>query len=660
MRPVLQVTLAAASLSYGQWPILDTLNLNLVTGTKTALTGANGSGKTTLLRVIAGELAPDSGRVFRDRGLRISYLPQTGLHHSGCTLYEEVEKAFDPAKKLACQIDGLEQELARQTERSVATQRLLARHHAWQEKLAASDYHRRQQIIDRVLTGLSFQREDFGSDTARFSDGWQMRIALARVLCESAHLLLLDEPTNYLDLEARNWLENFIQEFGGGLVIVSHDRYFLDVTVSSVAELYRGKVTIHPGTFSEYEQRKSKERARLSSAYLQQQVEIDRLQTFIRRFRYKATKARQVQSRVLRLEQMERIEHPPNLKGINFSFPDPPPSGRRSCLLDSVTKKYGSKTVLERISLEIERGQRLVLVGPNGAGKSTLMRIMANREDASAGQVLYGSGVRPGYFSPDAPTDEAETTRCLIELAESWAPAELIPKLRSLLGAFLFREDEIYKPVSVLSGGEKSRLNLLKLLLQPTNLLFLDEPTNHLDISSKEILLQALTRYQGTLVFVSHDRYFIETLATRVLELNQGRGRLYYGDYAYYLWRKEQDALTGQLSEVPAKSRQNAASTVQSTAAKSDRMSARLNDKSLKSSLRRLERREAEILARLDELQNEAASVEQAMSLEHNYRDGQTMRQLSHQLAANRAEQHTLLQRWEELEKQQRLLGRGV
>jgi ATP-binding cassette subfamily F protein 3 len=681
------VTLSEVSLSFGGRALLDGVTFTLARGAKIALYGANGSGKTTLMRVIVGEIRPDSGGVHLERDTRLAYLPQSGLRsESGLDprsgAYQEVEKAFAPGLRLAQELERVEAELAGSSEESPAARRLLERHQEIAERLEAGFYYRRRERIERVLTGLGFRREEFGKEVGTFSQGWQMRIGLARVLCEEADLLLLDEPTNYLDLEARTWMEQFLRDTPAGVLIVSHDRYFLDTTVDSVAELYQGELMLYPGSFSRYERRREQELVQIAEAYERQQEEIARMEVFIRRFRYKASKARQVQSRIGQLARLERIEMPPVQKGLRFSFPDPPHAGRRALKLEGLGKAYESKVLFRGLDLELSNGEKLVLVGPNGAGKSTLMRILARLEQASEGSLTYGSGLSAGYYSPDQP-EELAGAESVIERVEAWAPTALIPSLRSLLGAFLFRGDDIFKPVRVLSGGEQSRLALLRLLLHPANCLLLDEPTNHLDLVSKDVLLDALARYPGTLVFVSHDRYFIEKLATRVLELDDGRARIFPGDYAYYLWRKEREAAgeaqdpsgapdtgrggrAGADGGVPSpwavKAYGSAAAGGTSAGeerepSRGESQQARLQAKRLQSDLRRLFREEQEILAELERLARERGELEHSLASEQVYRDGSRVKLVKEQLEANGRRQEELTRRWEEVERERRARG---
>ena len=526
------VQFSQVSLAFGDRDILKNVTINLQTGSKVALTGANGAGKSTLIKVLAGLVPPDNGSRAVQKECRIAYLPQSGLTHHGCTLREEADKAFEFGYELQRRID----EIGGQLERGEGnTDSLVSQQAELIQKLEDSGWHRREAAAESVLLGLGFARTDFDRDTAEFSGGWQMRIALAKALMQGPDILLLDEPTNYLDIEARSWLEQFLQNFKGGFLLVSHDRYFLDVTINEVYELFNGDLKRYPGNFSHYEKVREVELKTLIAAYEQQQEEINKLEDFIRRFGYKATKAAQAQEYQKKLEKMERIEIPESLKKIHFSFPPAPHSGRLVFRMNGITKSYdGSHNVLDNLELTLENGERLVVAGRNGAGKSTLLRIIAGEDKDFSGETIPGVGVQIGYFSQD----NAETIRgkeTIIDYLEARAPLELIPKLRDMLGAFLFRGDDVYKSLDVLSGGEKSRIALLQLLLSPVNLLVLDEPTNHLDIHSKDVLLTALRDFGGTVIFVSHDRAFIEQLATRVLELKPGQFKNYPGNYEFYM-----------------------------------------------------------------------------------------------------------------------------
>jgi len=526
------VQFSRVNLAFGDRDILKNVSINLQSGCKFALTGANGAGKSTLIKVLAGLVKADSGNRAVQKDCRIAYLPQSGLTHAGCTLMEEADKAFEFGYELQRQIDAIGEQLQKGEGNTDA---LVLRQSELIQQLEDSLWHRRQANAESVLLGLGFSRSDFDRDTKEFSGGWQMRIALAKALMQNPDILLLDEPTNYLDIEARTWLEEFLQNFKGGFLLVSHDRYFLDVTINEVYELFNGELKRYTGNFSHYEKVREVELKTLIAEYEQQQQEINKLEDFINRFGAKATKAAQAQEYQKKLEKMVRIEIPESLKKIHFSFPPAPHSGRLVLRTNGICKSYdGKRNVLNNLDMTLENGERLVVAGRNGEGKSTLLRIIAGVDKDFSGEIIPGAGVQIGYFSQD----NAETIKgneSILDYLEARAPLELIPKLRDMLGAFLFRGDDVYKSLDVLSGGEKSRIALLQLLLSPVNLLILDEPTNHLDMHSKDVLLSALKDFCGTVVFVSHDRGFIEQLATKVLELKAGQYRFFPGGYDYYL-----------------------------------------------------------------------------------------------------------------------------
>src|ERR1700730_6716763 len=401
--------------------------------------------------------------------------------------------------------------------------------------------------VGSVLMGLGFRKEDWHRQTEEFSGGWQMRIALAKLLLQEPNLLLLDEPTNHLDLEARNWLEEYLTHYPNAFVLISHDRYFLDVTVNKIAEIWNKRIHFYPGNYEKYLSSKTQRMEQLEAAYRNQRERIEQLEVFINRFRYQATKAKQVQSRIKELEKIERIELPEEEKVIHFSFQQPKPSGRIVAEFIDVAKSYGDKEVFRNVSFMIERGDRIALVGVNGAGKSTLSKLLAETEPLSSGQYRLGHNVLADYFAQDQYKELNPDARILDDIGEI-SPRSTQTELRSLLGWFLFSADDVFKRIGVLSGGERNRYALLRMLLHPANFLLLDEPTNHLDIRAKDILLEALAGYSGTVVFVSHDRYFIDKLATRVFEIGGGRVEVYPGNYEDFLWRKQGGAAKLQES----------------------------------------------------------------------------------------------------------------
>jgi ATP-binding cassette, subfamily F, member 3 len=634
------VQFSGVSLAFGDRDILKNINLRLAAGTRSCLTGANGCGKSTLIKIIAGVMNADSGDRAVQKGTRVSYLPQSGIVHKGSSLRDEAETAFSFAHNLLERLEETGRLLEKSKDGDSSTQSLIEEHHNLQEQIENSGYYRREAAVSSVLAGLGFSASDINRDTGEFSGGWQMRIALAKVLLEQPDILLLDEPTNYLDIEARAWLEKWLESFPGGYLLVSHDRYFLDVCVNEVYELFQGNLKRYAGNYSSYEKVRNVELASLVKRYEEQQEEITKTESLIRRFRYKATKAAFAQELIKRLEKMERIEIPESLKKINIAFPPPPHSGNIALTLEGVGKSYGEHRVLSGVELCLEAGERLVVAGPNGAGKSTLLRIIAGVDKNFDGNVKYGSGIRAGYFSQteaeeptalDSNLADAENTQVL-DFMEAGAPTALIPKLRDMLGAFLFRGDDVYKSISVLSGGERSRLALLKMLLKPLNLLILDEPTNHLDLTSKDILLDALSNFGGTIIFVSHDRSFMEALSTKTLELASGnppRARLFYGNYAYYLDRIIEE-IEGAVSKTVQKSpRMEKTTEPQPKATSVDKRAA---DKQRQAIVRRLERQEAELLKTLEELEKTKTALEAELSLPQVYSNGQRAKEVKNKL----------------------------
>ena len=568
------------------------------------------------MKIIAGKINADSGERSVQKGTRVSYLPQSGIIHKGKTLRDEAETAFAFAHSLLEKLEQTGELLQKTKSTDSSSKALIEEYHNLQEQIEESGYYRREADVSMVLCGLGFSAQDFERDTGEFSGGWQMRIALAKVLLEKPDILLLDEPTNYLDIEARNWLENWLKSFSGGYLLVSHDRYFLDVCVNEVYELFGGNLKRYAGNYSAYEKVRQVELEGLVKRYHEQQEEIAKTEALIRRFRYKASKAAFAQEMIKRLEKMERVEIPESLKKINISFPPPPHCGNVALTLEGIGKSYGQRRVLSALDLCIEAGERLVVAGPNGAGKTTLLRIIAKLDENFEGEVKYGSGICAGFFSQDA-AEAMEGNEKIIDYLESQAPTALIPKLRDMLGAFLFRGDDVYKNISVLSGGEKSRLALLKMFLKPMNLLILDEPTNHLDLYSKDILLDALSKFTGTIIFVSHDRAFMEALSTKTLELRPGSGtaaaaaKLFYGNYAYYL-----DRLDG--GETGANEKKETSPVRQKSAEET-----RAIDKQRQALIRRLERQEAEILKALEELEGEKARLEAELARPEVYSNGE-------------------------------------
>ncbi|MCK5673883.1 MAG: ABC-F family ATP-binding cassette domain-containing protein [Spirochaetales bacterium] len=631
------VQLNDITVSFGDRDVLKNLNLNLSSKSRVALSGGNGSGKTTFMKVIGGIVHADSGSISSGPDVRISYLPQSGLSYKRRTLEEEADEAFSFLHRESESLVIIEKDLSLLKEDSKDLPGLLEKHHFIHEKLLANSYYNRKELISHVLMGLGFKYSDLSRTCNEFSGGWQMRIALAKVLLENPDIMLLDEPTNYLDIEARNWLEEFLQKFRGGLLIVSHDRYFMDVTVNEVIELFNGDLKRYKGNYSSYEKTREAELIIVIEQYKRQQEEITKLEEFISRFRYNASKASMVQSRIKTLEKIKIIEIPENLKKMHLTFPEPPHSGKKVLSLKEISKAYGENKVLTDLDYEIEKGERIVIAGKNGAGKTTLLKIIAQIDNNFTGSINYGTGVKIAYFSQEQDSFTNNNNTIIEEMEES-TPTELIPKLRALLGAFLFRNDDIFKPLSVLSGGEKSRLALLKLLLFPVNLLILDEPTNHLDIHSKDILLDALEGYSGTLLFVSHDRYFIENLANRVLELGENGPQDFKGDYKYYMWKTSNQEAEDSSEIITEKT--------DISRGKQDHQAT----KQIKSTINRLKKEEKSLLIRLEELESQQKDIEHKMADPENYSDGKKSKALKLELEKNEKLQMETSERWEEVE----------
>ena len=504
---------------------------------KTALVGANGTGKSTLMKILSGLETLDYGSLEKTRGISIGYLPQEGLQLAGRTVFEECLTVFDELHEMEREIEQLGGQLAELDHEGAEYQAVAERYSLLQDRFHALDGYALDAQVGSVLTGLGFGKEDWGRQTDEFSGGWQMRIALAKLLLAKPNLLLLDEPTNHLDLETRNWLEGYLKNYPFGYILISHDRYFLDVTIDRTVEIWNKRLTIYQGNYTKYLKQKDERREQLMAAYRNQRERIEHLEAFISRFRYQATKARQVQSRIKELEKIERIEVPEEEAVIHFRFPQPPPSGRIVAEADSLGKSYVAKQVFEGARFTIERGDRVALVGVNGAGKSTLIKLLTGEETASAGSIRLGHNVIAEYFAQDQYKVLDPEARMIDDMNRA---ARRVPdaELRSLLGCFLFSGDDVFKPLGVLSGGERNRFALARILVSPSNFLLLDEPTNHLDMRAKDVLLEALANYSGTVVFVSHDRYFIDRLATRVLEIEGGAVTAYEGNYEDYLRRK--------------------------------------------------------------------------------------------------------------------------
>jgi ATP-binding cassette subfamily F protein 3 len=543
------LTIANLSKTFRGQRILDGVNWFAPERTCIGLTGMNGAGKSTLLRMIAGQMEPDGGEIVLPKGTTVGYLPQEAVGASGRTVLAETMDAFADQHALEAECRRLEDALAHAPTTGPEHDALMAAYHDVRERFDASARYDLEAETERVLNGLGFRNGDFTRDIGTFSGGWQMRIALAKILLRRPRVLLLDEPTNHLDLEARTWLEEFLAACESLVILVAHDRYFLDVCVQRITEVSRGRLTDYTCNYTRYLEQREERRAQEAAAYAEQQEEIERVEAFIRRFRYQATKAAQVQSRIKQLEKLERLSPPDgHERRVTIRLPEPPRSGRIVVGLEGAVKSYGDLSVYGGVDVAIERGSKLALVGPNGAGKSTLLKLLAGVEPLTAGKRTAGHNVRLAYFAQDQ-SAVLDPTKTVLEEMMAVTPVEMVPRVRDLLGAFLFSGDAVEKPVRVLSGGERNRLALAKLLIEPANCLLLDEPTNHLDLTAKEVLLEALLAYEGTVVLVAHDRYILDRLPSEILEVGHGEAIRYLGNYEEYLAKKA--GLTGTVPTGP-------------------------------------------------------------------------------------------------------------
>ena len=561
------IQLSGAGKRFGHKLLFENTDWLITPHDRVGLVGANGTGKSTLMKVLAGLDTFDYGSLIVAKGTTAGYLPQDGLSLSGRTVFAECMTVFTGLHAIERELEELTHKISELDHTSPEYAEVADRYHSLEHEFRTRDGYSIEAEVGRVLQGLGFRKEDWERQTDEFSGGWQMRLALAKLLLQKPNLLLLDEPTNHLDLEARNWLEEYLHDYPHALVLISHDRYFLDVVVNKIAEIWNKRFWFYTGNYDKFLTQKTARNEQLQAAYKNQRDRIEQLEVFINRFRYQATKAKQVQSRIKELEKIERIEVPPEEKTIHFSFPQPKPSGRIVAEFVDVAKSYpkldgskkdgGQKEVFRNVSFLIERGDRIALVGINGAGKSTLIKLLAGTERTTHGEFRLGHNVQADYFAQDQYKELDADARMIDDLGNA-SPQSTQTELRSLLGCFLFSEDDVFKKIGVLSGGERGRYALLRLLLHPANFLLLDEPTNHLDLRAKDVLLDALMEYTGTVVFVSHDRYFIDKLATRVFEIGDGKVEVYPGNYEDYLWRKQggsakqNEAIRQQLSRSDA------------------------------------------------------------------------------------------------------------
>jgi len=655
------IQLSELTKSFGDRVLFDHVTWQIIDRERVGLCGPNGAGKTTLLRMMAGLDEPDSGAILKPATLTVGYLPQDGLAHGGRSLLDEAMTAFADLLAMKAEMHDVEERLGDPAVSHSDHDAMLARYSDLQDTFRHHDGYSIELKAATVLQGLGFKTSDFARACETFSGGWQMRIALAKLLLGEPNLLLLDEPTNHLDLEARNWLEEYLNGYPYAVILVSHDRFFLDAVVTRIADLTLRTLTDYIGNYSEYIVQHEAKIDALRKAKREQDEEIARVKMFIDRFRYQATKASQVQSRIKMLEKVVPIEVPPERKKIHFTFPSCAKSGRTVLELKNVRKAYGDLVVFDTLNVHIERGDRIALVGPNGVGKSTLMRMLSGEESPDSGERVEGHHLVMQYFAQDEAT-RMDPNPTVYETLASGSPNDMVPAIRNILGGFLFSGDDVYKKVRVLSGGERTRLAVARMLLRPSNTLLLDEPTNHLDLDSKEVLLDALVDYGGTLIFVSHDRYFVERLATKIVDVGNGTAIAYPGTYKEFLWHKEhpheipkhdprnrrdsqdgrgrQDRKIVQPAAPPPKPKIDHAEKKRADA------EARREQKALQARRAKIEELEAKIAA----CENAIKEIEQTMSAPGFYDDRDAAQPVIQRHQALMWEVGDLMHRWEELQ----------
>lgn len=646
------IQLTEAGKRFGPKTLFEDLNWLVTPKERVGIVGGNGTGKSTLLKVMAGIEGLDYGTINGMKGIRAGYLPQDGINLTGRSVFDECMSVFEYIRAMEAEQKELEHRMGELDHESFEYQQISERYNHLQAEFTARDGYNIESRVGGVLTGLGFSKEDWQKRVEQFSGGWQMRIALAKLLLEEPNLLLLDEPTNHLDLEARNWLENYLANYPNAFVLISHDRYFLDVTVTKIVEIWNKKVWFYTGGYSKYESQKADRRVQIESAYRNQRDRIEALESFINRFRAQATKAKQVQSRIKELEKIERIEIPPDEKTIHFRFPQPKPSGRIVAEFKNVSKSYGTKPVFSGANFNIERGDRIALVGINGAGKSTLIKLLSGEEPVTSGEYTLGHNAEPDYFAQDQ-YKVLDPESSILEDLGTVASRASNTELRSVLGCFLFSDDDVFKKIGVLSGGERNRYALARMLMNPSNFLLLDEPTNHLDMRAKDVLLRSIEEFQGTVVFVSHDRYFIDKLATRVFEVADGAVTLYNGNYEEYLYRKSGAAEAAAAAQVAAeKPKQQHGQQKQQQGQQQNKQAAPApvaDDKQRRLNpikLRQTKERQRGIEDEITRLEIEIADFEMALS---DFQSAQQSIEIAEILEARRTDLQNLMTEWEEV-----------
>ena len=637
------------NLQYGSKPIFRNVAAQIHTGDRVGLAGVNGAGKSTLLRIMCGEQDVDPGIVSRASWFSVAYLPQeVTIDLDGRSLFDEAQSAFDDVLAQQEQLDRVSEELALLDPDSPEIDGLLALQGDLQHALDGCDVFRIRPQIERVLFGLGFSAGDLDRPVGNFSGGWIMRLLLAKLLLKKPSLLLLDEPTNHLDLDSLTWLEDFLLQYQGAMVIISHDRAFLDRVTAITWELSLGRLTVFRGNYSHYLVEKAQRLEMERAAYDNQQAQIRQSERFITRFRAKSTKSKQVQSRVKQLEKLDRIELSETERSIHFNFPPAAPSGRDVLTLEDVRKSFAGRTVFDGVSLNLQRGDKLAVVGVNGAGKTTLLKIIAGLETAE-GTVRPGHNVILSYFGQHQ-AQELAGDQSILDTVYHTAVDMTITQVRSLLGAFLFTGDEVEKQVRVLSGGEKSRVALARMLVRPANLMLLDEPTNHLDMSSQEILQEALAQYEGTIIVVSHNRFFVNSFVNKVLEIRNGRATIHEGNIDDYLeWRRREETRASETAtQSSSATRAVAAGDENSADRKVQRRQRALERQELNKKIGPWRRKSEEAEQEIDRHERRKAELEALMAEPDLYSDQERWSATSREYGQVERHLERAFQRWEE------------
>jgi ATP-binding cassette subfamily F protein 3 len=534
------ITINQVTHNFGKKVLYNGINCVIGSHDRIALVGSNGSGKTTLLRMLMGEIEPDRGSFDKPDYVSIGYLPQDGIHVSGKSLYAEAETAFGDILELQGKIEQADAQLLEMDTEAEEYYELIDTIGGWEQQLENFEPQKMKSRIERILLGMGFKESDFERDTGEFSGGWQMRIALAKLLLQNPSLIILDEPTNHLDIVSQHWVEQYLKHYQGAIIVISHDRAFLDEVTNRTLELKLGALNSFKGNYSYYVKETEARLEQLRKAYKNQQKEISEMKDWINKFRSNVKKASMVQSRIKQLEKMEIIKIPREEKKIYFRFPQPPPASAKVITIKDLHKAYGDNVIFEGLDLRIDKGDRIAVVGVNGAGKSTLARIMAGIEPYQKGEIDQGLNTVISYFA-QSQADELNPAKTVLEEVETSAIGNDDANPRAALGALLFSGDEALKKTDVLSGGEKNRVALAKMLMKPGNCLILDEPTNHLDIKSKEVLQDAINAFDGTVILVSHDRAFLDGVVNKVLEVAPGSTRMLTCNVSEYVERLEQE-----------------------------------------------------------------------------------------------------------------------